>query len=58
MLLQHRPSAGLTDAQFDACIKDETALKALNDRWKRYVKDDNINSTPTFVINGKVYNQG
>jgi protein-disulfide isomerase len=58
VLLNIARSAGLTDAQFDKCIKDEAALKALNDRWEHYVKDDNINSTPTFVINGKVYNKG
>ncbi|HLZ82124.1 MAG TPA: DsbA family protein [Caulobacteraceae bacterium] len=57
-LLNIARSAGLTDAQFDKCIKDDAALKALNDRWEHYVKDDNINSTPTFVINGKVYNKG
>ena len=58
VLLNIARSAGLTDAQFDKCIKDDAALKALNDRWEHYVKDDNINSTPTFVINGKVYNKG
>ncbi|MEO9211849.1 MAG: DsbA family protein, partial [Caulobacteraceae bacterium] len=51
-------SAGLTDAQFDACIKDEAALSALDHRWETYVKEDGINGTPTFVINGKVYDKG
>jgi protein-disulfide isomerase len=58
VLLNIARSAGLSDAQFDRCIKDDGALKALNDRWEHYVKDDNINSTPTFVINGKLYNKG
>jgi protein-disulfide isomerase len=58
VLLNIARSAGLTDAQFDKCIKDEGALNALNARWEHYVKDDNVNSTPTFVINGKVYNKG
>ena len=49
---------GLSDDQFQACIKDSTALAAVNARWDRYVKDDHINATPTFVINGKVYDQG
>jgi protein-disulfide isomerase len=58
VLLNIARSAGLSDAQFDKCIKDDAALNALNARWEHYVKDDNINSTPTFVINGKVYNKG
>ena len=58
VLLNIARSAGLTDSQFDSCIKDDAALKALNARWEHYVKDDNINATPTFVINGKVYNKG
>jgi protein-disulfide isomerase len=57
-LLNIARSAGLSDAQFDACIKDEAALNALNARWEKYVKDDNITGTPTFVINGKVYDKG
>jgi protein-disulfide isomerase len=51
-------SVGLSDEQFEACIKDPKALAAVNARWDRYVKDDHINSTPTFVINGKVYDGG
>jgi protein-disulfide isomerase len=51
-------SAGLSDAQFDACIKDEAALAALNARWEKYVRDDKITGTPTFVINGKTYEKG
>jgi protein-disulfide isomerase len=58
ILLNIARSAGMTDAQFETCIKDEKALNALNDRWERYVKDDKINGTPTFVINGKVYDKG
>jgi protein-disulfide isomerase len=58
VLLNIARSAGLTDAQFEACIKDETSLAALQARWDRYVKDDKINGTPTFVINGKIYDKG
>ncbi len=50
--------AGLSDEQFEACIKDPAALAAVNARWNRYVNDDHINATPTFVINGKVYDGG
>ena len=58
VLLNIARSAGITDAQFEACIKDEGALNALNARGSGYVKDDKINGTPTFVINGKVYDKG
>jgi protein-disulfide isomerase len=58
VLLNIAKSAGMSDAQFDSCIKDEAALNALNARWDRYMKDDKITGTPTFVINGKVYDKG
>jgi len=58
VLLNIARSAGLTDAQFEACIRDEKSLAALQARWDHYVKDDKINGTPTFVINGKVYDKG
>ncbi len=58
VLLNIARSAGLTDSQFEACIRDEGALKALEARWQRYVTQDNIVGTPTFVINGKVYGKG
>jgi protein-disulfide isomerase len=58
MLLNIARSAGMTDPQFETCIKDDKALAALNQRWEGYVKDDHIDATPTFVINGKVYDKG
>ena len=57
-LLAIARGAGLTDAKFEACVRDPDARKALEDRWNRYVTDNKINSTPTFVINGKVYEKG
>ena len=58
VLLNIARSAGMSDDQFESCIKDENALNALNARWDHYVKDDKITGTPTFVINGKVYDKG
>ncbi len=52
-LLQIAQSSGLTEAQFNTCITDEVALKALQDRVERAVKVDKITGTPTFVVNGK-----
>lgn len=51
-LLRIAQSAGMTEAQFNACVSDEAALKALNDRVTKY-EQAGINSTPTFVVNGK-----
>jgi protein-disulfide isomerase len=52
-LLAIAQSTGMTEAQFNACINDEAALKALNDRVQTYTTRDGIDSTPSFVINGK-----
>ncbi|MGH6958058.1 MAG: DsbA family protein [Caulobacteraceae bacterium] len=58
VLLKIAQSAGLTEPQFDACVNNDAALKALNDRVERYAKQDHIDATPTYVINGKVYDNG
>ncbi|HLI64839.1 MAG TPA: thioredoxin domain-containing protein [Caulobacteraceae bacterium] len=52
-LLRIAQSTGMNEQQFNTCINDEQALKALNDRVQTYSTRDNIESTPTFVINGK-----
>jgi len=52
-LLEVAKSVGMTDDSFNKCINDEKAIQALNDRVERHTRDDKINSTPTFVINGK-----
>jgi protein-disulfide isomerase len=44
---------GLTDAQFEACMRDTAAAKALAARVDRHVKMDRVQATPTFVINGQ-----
>lgn len=43
---------GLTDAQFKAALEDPAALKAVNDRFFRAINQENIESTPTFFVNG------
>lgn len=58
ILLRVAQSAGLTEAQFNACISDEEALKALNARVERAVKQDRITGTPAFFINGKSVGEG
>lgn len=44
---------GLSEDQFDACMKDKSAAQALSDRVQRHLKVDKVEATPTFVINGK-----
>jgi len=46
-------SAGISDAKFNACISDPAAITALQTRVQGYEDNDHIESTPTFVINGK-----
>lgn len=46
--------AGLTPAAFQACMQDEQALAQLNARVQHHVVVDKVDSTPTFVVNGKV----
>ena len=53
-LLKIAESSGMTEPQFTACISDDKAIKALNDRVDNYAKRDHIAGTPTFIVNGKV----
>jgi protein-disulfide isomerase len=52
-LLKAAKGAGMTDAQFEACLTNEAAGDALSARVERYHKEDGVSSTPTFFINGK-----
>jgi protein-disulfide isomerase len=51
-LLRIAQSAGMTEKQFTDCISDEKALNALNARVEKVSTQDNINATPTFIVNG------
>jgi protein-disulfide isomerase len=57
-LLDIAKSVGMTEDGFNKCINDADAIKALNDRVDRHNRVDHINSTPTFVINGKSLEPG
>lgn len=52
-LLRIAQSAGLSEDQFNKCITDEKAIKALNDRVEKTNTADHIEGTPTFIVNGK-----
>ena len=45
--------AGLTAQQINSCLGDEASAQALNNRVTRYANEDGVDSTPTFLINGK-----
>jgi len=51
-------SVGMTDDSFNKCINDDKAIQALNDRVDKHNRVDKVNSTPTFVINGKAMEPG
>ena len=53
-LLDVAKSAGLTEDQFNACVGNDAAINDFNERTDKTATDNNVNSTPTFVINGKV----
>ncbi len=57
-LLRIAKSSGLSEDEFNACIRDEDALKALNARVEKAVKEANISGTPTFIVNGKTVASG
>lgn len=57
-LLRIAQSMGVTEKQFDACITDEAAIKALNDRVEKAAREGKISATPTFDVNGKRVKEG
>jgi protein-disulfide isomerase len=54
-LLRIAQSMGMNEKQFTDCISDEKALNGVNARAEKAAKDDHIEATPTFVINGVKY---
>ncbi len=53
-LLRIAKQEGMTEAQFNACISDPTALKALQDRSDSYAEADKVNGTPTFIVGDRM----
>ena len=48
-------TAGLTDDQLDACFTDGDNAQALYALWLERSEADNIDSTPSFIIDGRKY---
>ncbi len=44
---------GMSDDQMNKCLTDASAVNKLNDRVAKFAKLDNLDATPTFIINGK-----
>jgi protein-disulfide isomerase len=57
-LLRIANKFGFSEAQFDACVRNEAALNALSARVQANAKRDNVTATPTFVINGRALDAG
>jgi protein-disulfide isomerase len=58
VLLRIAQSAGMTEDQFNKCVADPDALKALNARVQSAIQNDKISATPTFFVNGEKVGEG
>ncbi|MEM9963945.1 MAG: thioredoxin domain-containing protein [Asticcacaulis sp.] len=45
--------AGLSTAEYDACLKDEALLEAISSRMQNRMEADDVKGTPSFFVNGK-----
>lgn len=45
---------GIQGQAFDTCVRDPAGLTRIQDNIEKYQKEDGVNSTPTFFINGKL----
>ena len=52
-LLKVAKAAGMTPAQFDACLTNHQALADLQTRTDKDAQDHGVEYTPTFFVNGK-----
>ena len=48
-------TAGLTDTELDQCLTDADNAQALYARWQAFSEQDSIESTPSFIIDGRKY---
>ena len=48
--------AGLSNDQIEACLQDGDKLRTLVAWYQENAEADGIDSTPSFVINGRKYN--
>ena len=43
---------GLSEARINACLADDAALQQLGDISRRATSEENVQGTPTFIVNG------
>ena len=48
-------TAGLSDEEVNACLSDQAKAEAMLETYQANAEADDINSTPSFVINGTKY---
>jgi len=48
-------TAGLTEEQLEACMNDSAKAEAMAATWEKHAAEDEISSTPSFLINGVKY---
>jgi protein-disulfide isomerase len=53
-LIKVAESAGFSDDQFNTCVSDDKAIAAEQAKTDNTARTNNVESTPTFVVNGKV----
>lgn len=54
-LRQIGKSAGLTDTELDVCLSDNDKAQAMVALYQKNAQADDINSTPSFIINGESF---
>ena len=57
-LLNVAKSAGMTEQQFQQCVTDEKKIVAMQDRIEKTAREDKVEGTPTFIVNGKNIGSG
>ncbi|MDV6329785.1 DsbA family protein [Asticcacaulis sp. 201] len=48
-------SVGLTEKEFNKCVTDPKGLERIQNNVDKYLKEDGVEGTPTFFINGKKF---
>ena len=57
-LLNVAKSAGMTEQQFQQCVTDEDKIVGMQERIERTAREDKVEGTPTFIVNGKNIGSG
>ena len=57
-LLNVAKSAGMTEPQFQQCVTDEKKIVAMQESIERTAREDKVEGTPTFIVNGKTIGSG